>query len=778
MQIKALHIQAFGGLRDFSWQPAASFSLLYGPNESGKSTIWAFIHAMFYGLGRRNQNLAKNARQRYLPWQHPGEMGGSLDFSFKGQDYRLERSFGPLRSQDQVSLYNQSLFEQVSLAHPDQPGLDLFQLSEDNFLLACHMAQAQDTGNPQALNQLILQLQATGREDQASSSLTEKLQKEAKALRGGSQGGSLAQAQREVRELEEDLGQALTRDQNLQISREQLKLLQAQLAAAEAALSYYQQEADLTVLQAKMQAWQDYQRQKADRLDQVKDQLGSEQAKLQVLPARELGFLTSKADQVEGLGQAVREADLQIQQAEEDIRQLSLQLHQARQKLSQAEQEAKSLQEKIRAGGWDRLSDQRPPSRALLVLAGGLGLSLVLTVILALLEIPQLLLGGLGLLILTLLAFALVKVQEQKQFQAYQVKLTRRHKYLEASRLAQEQAHRAAWLLERVEEDLARKEEQRQARIQLQQAARHRYESARQDLRLTLKPWYPDLGQEDPLAAWHKVKNFSLSAQLRALEARGLRQVDEEELARMQATYEAAQEEAARVQQAREDLLQTWPHLAQGPREDREAVRALAHNLRDQLAAQKAEVASLQGQGQDTASLEAALALAQEDLDRQEEASQVVSLAQAILQRALASYQLQSQPQLQARAQAWLARLTQGRYQELQVSSGGDLALATSPEDHYHADAYYSTGTRDLVYLSLRLALAEMLSQGQGLTLPLYLDDSLSNLDQERLETALASLNQHAEESSRQIILATASRPLWQLGQDWGFCTKEIQRLN
>lgn len=777
MRILAVHIQAFGGLQNFSWDLDSGFSLLYGPNESGKSTILAFIRAMFYGLGRRNQNLEKNARQLYRPWQHQGDIGGTLTFELSGQTYRLERKFGQVKSEDQVKLYNQSLYQNVSLIHPDQPGLDLFKLSEDNFILASLVAQPQEAGSPQALNQIILQLQATGSEDQASSSLATQLQKEARSLQAGGQAGLIAEAQRQVQTLEADLDAALDRDQAIQACRGRVKLLEDRLALTEAGLTYYQQETDLALRRAKMQAWLDYQQRKAAQLDQVKAQLPPDQQEFRILPARELGVLGQKADQlvqmqheVQGLGNSVR-------QAEEAVGQLSLQLHQARQACKQADDKQRSVQAKIQELGLDQLPSQRPPTWSFLILAASLGLSLVIIIILSLATSISLLAIGLGLVVASLVIFALARLSEQGRLQDYQTALARRHRYMEASRQAKEQSSRASWYLERIEEDLAKQERDKQVCLQNYQRALRRLESARQDFRLSLKTWYPSLGDQDPLAVWDRLKNFSLSAQVRALEADQLGPYRPEELRQMEETYASNLQAAQKLDQDRADLLKIWPQLSNGPDQDREQLSQTAQDLRNQLAAQQAEVMSLENQGADTANLEVALANSRQELAQLTQDYQVVRLAQAILDRALQDYQLQFQPQLQAKSEAWLSELSQGRYQEVQVSADGELALASSQDGHYHQDAYYSTGTRDLIYLSLRLALADMLAESQELTLPLFLDDSLSSLDQDRLENALTALVSYAQNTGRQIILCTASQNMQQIAEKRDLNILELTRL-
>jgi len=53
MIIQSLHIASFGGLEDFTLDLADGANILIGPNESGKSSVAAFVKFIFYGLSSR-----------------------------------------------------------------------------------------------------------------------------------------------------------------------------------------------------------------------------------------------------------------------------------------------------------------------------------------------------------------------------------------------------------------------------------------------------------------------------------------------------------------------------------------------------------------------------------------------------------------------------------------------------------------------------------------------------------------------------------------------------
>ena len=50
MRLERMNIQGFGAVRDKSLEIDAPVTVLYGPNEAGKSGVLYFIRAMLYGF--------------------------------------------------------------------------------------------------------------------------------------------------------------------------------------------------------------------------------------------------------------------------------------------------------------------------------------------------------------------------------------------------------------------------------------------------------------------------------------------------------------------------------------------------------------------------------------------------------------------------------------------------------------------------------------------------------------------------------------------------------
>lgn len=90
MKIIQLNVSEFGCMRDRKVEPEGALNIIYGENESGKSTLLLFIKFMLYGLTRRS--ATNSERERSVSWSGH-RAAGSMTFSHGGKTYRIERSF-------------------------------------------------------------------------------------------------------------------------------------------------------------------------------------------------------------------------------------------------------------------------------------------------------------------------------------------------------------------------------------------------------------------------------------------------------------------------------------------------------------------------------------------------------------------------------------------------------------------------------------------------------------------------------------------------------------
>lgn len=84
MYIEKLHIDTFGKLTDRDIELDGGMNIIKGANESGKSTVAAFIKFIFYGVSARE-------RESVLSWR-TGGAAGSVTVNDDGKRYRIERA--------------------------------------------------------------------------------------------------------------------------------------------------------------------------------------------------------------------------------------------------------------------------------------------------------------------------------------------------------------------------------------------------------------------------------------------------------------------------------------------------------------------------------------------------------------------------------------------------------------------------------------------------------------------------------------------------------------
>ena len=94
MRIRELYLKNFGKFSEQHFYIQNGIQVIYGENEFGKSTLHAFIRAMFFGMERgRGRAAGKDASSRFEPWENPNYYAGVMRFECGGRNFRLERSF-------------------------------------------------------------------------------------------------------------------------------------------------------------------------------------------------------------------------------------------------------------------------------------------------------------------------------------------------------------------------------------------------------------------------------------------------------------------------------------------------------------------------------------------------------------------------------------------------------------------------------------------------------------------------------------------------------------
>lgn len=137
MIIEKISIESFGRLSGFSATFDPVLNIIEGPNESGKSTLAAFIRYMLYGFSTATSSELGERRHR-LSWDS-ALAAGSMEVLAKGKRYRIERSTRAVTTQSGRDSYKEdSQIIDLATGKPEfaksQAGEVLLGVPEDVFL--------------------------------------------------------------------------------------------------------------------------------------------------------------------------------------------------------------------------------------------------------------------------------------------------------------------------------------------------------------------------------------------------------------------------------------------------------------------------------------------------------------------------------------------------------------------------------------------------------------------------------------------------------------------
>ncbi|MDQ6712255.1 MAG: AAA family ATPase [Candidatus Dormibacteraeota bacterium] len=141
----------------------------------------------------------------------------------------------------------------------------------------------------------------------------------------------------------------------------------------------------------------------------------------------------------------------------------------------------------------------------------------------------------------------------------------------------------------------------------------------------------------------------------------------------------------------------------------------------------------------DVAALEEEIATAREQLQELEAEAHAYDLAIETLEAAAKSVRRAVIPRLKSQLQGQLSPITNGRYRDVRIGEDLTLQVRTQDQRTYKDVDNLSLGTRSLIYLLERLALARIIG-GNSEPPPLLLDEALVHADRRRLRAAMDEL--------------------------------------
>ena len=219
MKIKYIDIAAFGRLKNYHLDLSDSLSVIYGENEKGKSTIMAFVRMMFYGNSGKGGGIDKNPRKKYRPWNSE-LMAGSITFEHSGVTYRLEREFKSSNSSDKISLINLDTNEKQVISGSEEVGAKFFGLTDAAFERSVFITEPRFASKNESadgeINAKLSNIATTSDDDISFEAVYLRIRSAKEALISKSRKiGKLDKAEVELSELEDKIKDAVSTEETV-----------------------------------------------------------------------------------------------------------------------------------------------------------------------------------------------------------------------------------------------------------------------------------------------------------------------------------------------------------------------------------------------------------------------------------------------------------------------------------------------------------------------------------------------------------------------------------
>ncbi|MBQ7836906.1 MAG: AAA family ATPase [Clostridia bacterium] len=210
MQIKTIHIDSFGGVRDLTLELKQGLNILEGKNESGKSSVAMFIKFIFYGLSGRGVDGKMSERSRYVNWES-GSAAGYIILEKNGITYKISRELyvSDDATRERVNITDTETGEK--LFKGECPGVALLGMPEQMFYNSVFVRQLSDASiDGNGMSEAIENILYSGDEEVSTRRALEKLEKSRKSLlHKNGNGGRIYELRREIARLEASLSEAV-----------------------------------------------------------------------------------------------------------------------------------------------------------------------------------------------------------------------------------------------------------------------------------------------------------------------------------------------------------------------------------------------------------------------------------------------------------------------------------------------------------------------------------------------------------------------------------------
>lgn len=726
MKILSLNIVEFGGLLNKQFDLSEGLNIFEGENEAGKSTVWLFVKFMLYGMPHKGQP----GRDRSVSWRGHRAVG-SMRVLHEGREYRIERSFteGARSSSERMTTYDHVSGEVV---FPGKNAGEVFLgVPKEVFENTCAIGQMRlsDLGGKKGA-EAIRNLLSTADETTDITHIESKLDKIRMQYRHkNGKGGLLYEKNAQIHEAKKQWETALETERRLLLLEEKMKRNEAQSEKNAERLSLVSEQL------AQLGTWELLRRFERLRAMQAKEQaMGEQLAELRLRAQKTPKELCEEdAATLRSLASNLRTAMSRKEGQEEQMARIV--------EYRSYDDADADVGERLEAEGGAEaiLARLKKHARsfallvgfgAALIGVGGVGvlLSPIVTAVAAVLGVGLLVLGG----------------------------MQRKKRSALARSFGQTPDTLAAYFARCAEAVRARREERKEL-TEAEAACRATQSLIREieeQLGAALRRTLP-ASEVETTAAAAETEAARISAYLS--EAREL-QSHKTALAR------TAEDEKTALSSYEEDELRA--SLTMDPETldsadparletERRFLKGQAETLEQSFRASQIELISAKTNAKNPMELADRVSELTESYERSEEYYETLALSMEALSDAAETMSGNITPALGRRAGEMMSIISAGRYETLTAGADYTPSLLDAEQFTVKADSL-SAGTRDAAYLSLRIALATQLFEGE--LPPLILDDALCQIDDTRTLRILTLLSKLCEEQFQCLLFTCHTR--------------------
>lgn len=181
MLIENLQINNFGKLKNKNIELNNGINVIYGENESGKTTLLKFITSMFYGVNKNKNGKRISDFEKYTPWEE-GEFSGKIKYKLDNEEeYEVYRNFAKKNPQVLDKLGNDvSKNYTIDKTYGNKFFFEQTKVDEELFNMAMVIMQQEvklDEKKQNILIQKASNIMLTGEDDVSYKKIISKLNK-------------------------------------------------------------------------------------------------------------------------------------------------------------------------------------------------------------------------------------------------------------------------------------------------------------------------------------------------------------------------------------------------------------------------------------------------------------------------------------------------------------------------------------------------------------------------------------------------------------------------